>query len=113
MTDIVIEAGEAHGGDDIEVQNLVATVSGIRRYDDALQVQARFDEGDRLRFLAGQYARVQLPNGSVSESAIASCPCEERRLEFHVCDQTPADFRAVRESQAERRRHADHPRSDG
>lgn len=93
VTDVVIEASEARGSDDVDVQNLVAKVTRIRRYDDALLVQARFDEGNRLRFLAGQYARVQLPNGAVSETAIASCPCDERRLEFHFCDQTPADFR--------------------
>jgi CDP-4-dehydro-6-deoxyglucose reductase len=92
VTDIVIEAAEAMSSDDIELQNLTVTVSNVKRFDDAVLVQVRYQGGQRLRFLAGQYARVQLPNGAMAETAIAICPCDERRLEFHFCDQAPKDF---------------------
>lgn len=38
----------------------------------------------RMRFLAGQRLRVGI-DGLVAELPVASCPCEERRIELHVC----------------------------
>ena len=38
----------------------------------------------RLRFLAGQYMRVFDDEQRSHEYAIASCPCDEKHIEFHV-----------------------------
>lgn len=63
--------------------------------------------GERLRFRAGQYARLS-GAGATLDCAIASCPCEERTLEFHLPD-------AAREALACRvgaRLRADAPHGD-
>jgi CDP-4-dehydro-6-deoxyglucose reductase len=38
----------------------------------------------RLRFLAGQYATLQLGKSLSADLPIASCPCDDRNLQFHV-----------------------------
>lgn len=84
VTDIVVEAAEAGGSEDIPAQKITTRIQKITRYGDTLVLQARFGDGERLHFLAGQYAQVQLADGSSTDSAIASCPCDERSLEFHL-----------------------------
>lgn len=84
VTDVVIEAAEATRSDDIPAQTITARVYKVTHSGDTVVVQARFGDGERLHFLAGQYAQVQLVDGSSSDSAIASCPCDERNLEFHL-----------------------------
>ena len=39
---------------------------------------------ERLRFLAGQRAVLVLGSSLATQLSIASCPCEDRHLEFHV-----------------------------
>jgi CDP-4-dehydro-6-deoxyglucose reductase len=39
---------------------------------------------NRLRFLAGQSASLALPDGSAASLPVASCPCDERNLHFHI-----------------------------
>jgi CDP-4-dehydro-6-deoxyglucose reductase len=39
---------------------------------------------NRLRFLAGQSVRLSLGEGAAASFPVASCPCDERNLHFHV-----------------------------
>ena len=68
----------------IPLQRLQAKVrSAELEGPDLLRLRLRPPRRERLRFLAGQYARLRL-GGAEAEAAIASCPCEERHLDFHL-----------------------------
>ena len=92
VTDVVLEADEARSSDDITGQTIKSQIYKISRHEDAIVVQAKLGNGERLRFLAGQYARIQLADGSEADCAIASCPCDERSLEFHLSEQANTEF---------------------
>lgn len=84
LTDLVLEASVARFADDIPLQSITAQV---RRMDplsaDMMLLELLTPRTNRLRFLAGQSAQVVL-GGAQATWPIASCPCEERRLQFHV-----------------------------
>jgi len=84
LTDLVLEAKVARFADDIPLQSITAHV---RRMDplsaDVMLLELLSPRTNRLRFLAGQSAQVEL-GGATATWPIASCPCEERRLQFHV-----------------------------
>ncbi len=84
LTDLVLEASVARFADDIPQQSITAQV---RKMDDlspeVMLLELLTPRTNRLRFLAGQSAQVAL-GGAQATWPIASCPCEERRLQFHV-----------------------------
>jgi len=85
VLDLEIEAREAHGAADMPLQSIEAKVKAI----DALAQDMRLlhlqtPRSNRLRFLAGQSVRLELPDGTGASYPIASCPCDERNLHFHV-----------------------------
>ena len=85
VTDLVIEAPEAGGAHDIPLQHIVPRVKALQRLnDDTLLLHLQTPRTNRLRFLAGQYATLKLPDGTHADSPIASCPCDDRNLQFHV-----------------------------
>ena len=84
QSDVVIDADFATGPADIPVQTLRVKVRKIERVDNELAIiTTQVPRTARLRFLAGQYMRVSHEQGS-QDYAIASCPCDDKRLEFHV-----------------------------
>lgn len=86
VTDLVIEAHEAGGVDDIPLQRVAARVKRVAPLDDEMMlVHLQTPRTNRLRFLAGQYVTLGLANNSiVADHPVASCPCDDRNLEFHV-----------------------------
>lgn len=69
---------------EIPLQRLQAKVRSMELHGpDLMRLRLRPPRAARLRFLAGQYARLRL-GGAEAEAAIASCPCEERHLDFHL-----------------------------
>jgi CDP-4-dehydro-6-deoxyglucose reductase len=83
VNDVVIEASVA-GARDIPVQQLVAKVKSVERFNPqmaALHILA--PRSQRLRFLGGQSIRVSV-NGVSGRYAIASCPCEDRHIEVQI-----------------------------
>lgn len=84
LTDMVIEAAVAHGAAEIPRQSIVAHARRMDPLSDQVMLlELVMPRTNRLRFLAGQSAIVGL--GEMSATLpIASCPCEERRLHFHV-----------------------------
>jgi CDP-4-dehydro-6-deoxyglucose reductase len=83
--DLVIEAREAHGAADMPLQNIdarVKTVSPIA--DDMRLLHLQTPRSNRLRFLAGQSVSLALPGGPSASYSVASCPCDERNLQFHI-----------------------------
>ena len=83
--DLVIEAREAHGAADMPLQNIearVKTVSPIA--DDMRLLHLQTPRSNRLRFLAGQSVSLALSGGPSASYSVASCPCDERNLQFHI-----------------------------
>lgn len=84
-TDVVIEAVEAGGSTDIPLQRIDARVKKLSRVNDRVGViTVQTPRTNRLRFLAGQSARLQFSDGTFTDLPIASCPCEDRNIEFHI-----------------------------
>jgi len=85
QTDVVIDADVAANVADIPVQDLRVKIRKIDRISDELAIiTTQVPRTVRLRFIAGQYMRVCDDQGRFCDYAIASCPCDEKRLEFHV-----------------------------
>jgi CDP-4-dehydro-6-deoxyglucose reductase, E3 len=92
VTDLVIETLEAAGPADIPAQELVATVRAIQPLGGGaaaktLLLHLQTPRSNRLRFLAGQSVTLGARIGQHDFTAtwpIASCPCDDRNLHFHV-----------------------------
>jgi len=85
QSDIVIEADVATRVSDIPTQELRVKVRKIDSISDDLAIiTMQVPRSVRLRFMAGQYMRVYDDQQRTHEYAIASCPCDEKRIEFHV-----------------------------
>lgn len=85
VTDLVIDANVALCPDDIVEQKLSGEVRAIEHPTSEVAVlHIKTPPSHRLRFLAGQRARVSVGGSLAHELPIASCPCEDRHLEFHV-----------------------------
>ncbi|MGB5261549.1 MAG: 2Fe-2S iron-sulfur cluster-binding protein [Gammaproteobacteria bacterium] len=85
VTDVVIEADEAHGSYDIPTQEIEIRIRKIERIDDrVIFLQARTPRTRRLRFLAGQQLSLQIDGLPKQDHFIASCPCDDMNLQFHI-----------------------------
>jgi CDP-4-dehydro-6-deoxyglucose reductase len=85
VTDLVVEAAEAAGPADIRPQRMVARVKGLQYPgDDLVLLHLRTPPESRLRFLAGQRVMLTFDSDLSMELPVASCPCDERNLHFHV-----------------------------
>jgi CDP-4-dehydro-6-deoxyglucose reductase len=84
-TDLVIEAREAHGAADMPLQTIDARVKAVSPMgEDMRLLHLQTPRSNRLRFLAGQSVRLALGAGAAASFPVASCPCDERNLHFHV-----------------------------
>lgn len=84
-TDLDIEAGEAHGVDDIPVQTLETQVAKLERpMEDVMVLHLRTPRSSTLRFLAGQHVTLHFDGMPPRNKSIASCPCNGMVLQFHV-----------------------------
>jgi CDP-4-dehydro-6-deoxyglucose reductase len=52
--------------------------------DEVRLLHLQTPRSNRLRFLAGQSASLALPDGSSASLPVASCPCDDRNLQFHI-----------------------------
>lgn len=84
-TDLVLEAGEARDPQDIPLQHIAARVRRLEPLSERVSLlHVQTPRTHRLRFLAGQSVRVTLGSAPPRELPIASCPCDDRNLQFHV-----------------------------
>lgn len=82
--DLVIEALESAEPGDIAQQQIVAQVKAMQAVgDDLMLLHLQTPRSNRLRFLAGQSLTLTAGDAS-AQLPIASCPCDERNLHFHV-----------------------------
>ena len=85
VTDLVIEAAVAGGVQDIPFQQISASVKSITPLTaDMALLHLQTPRTNRLRFLAGQSVSLILGKSLRAELAIASCPCDDRNILFHV-----------------------------
>jgi CDP-4-dehydro-6-deoxyglucose reductase len=85
LTDVVIEAREAHGAGDMPLQTIEARVKAVSHIAaDMRMLHLQTPRTNRLRFLAGQSVTLALADGASGAYPVASCPCDERNLQFHV-----------------------------
>lgn len=85
ISDLVLEAEVAQSPHDVPVQQISGVIRAVDRPSEAVAaIHVRTPPHDRLRFLAGQRAVLTLGGSLAMELPIASCPCEDRHLEFHV-----------------------------
>ncbi|MFP4610076.1 MAG: 2Fe-2S iron-sulfur cluster-binding protein [Thiohalophilus sp.] len=85
VTDIVLEADEALDEEDIEEQTVPAYIKKINHLSDTLAiVSLNTVRRNRLRFLSGQKVLLGNEHGDNNWYHIASCPCDDRSLQFHI-----------------------------
>ena len=85
VSDVVLEADEAQGTADIPAQTIPLRLKRIERPNaDILIVSTRTPRTSRLRFLAGQRATLRLDQIGSGFYPIASCPCDDMNLQFHI-----------------------------
>jgi len=85
LTDLVIEAREAHGAADMPLQSIDARVKSVSPLGDEVRLlHLQTPRSNRLRFLAGQSVSLSLAEGVSASLPVASCPCDDRNLQFHV-----------------------------
>jgi CDP-4-dehydro-6-deoxyglucose reductase len=85
LTDLVMEASEAHGAADMPLQTIDARVKAVSPLgEDVRLLHLQTPRSNRLRFLAGQSVTLALPDGAGATLPVASCPCDDRNLQFHV-----------------------------
>jgi CDP-4-dehydro-6-deoxyglucose reductase len=88
VSDVVVETLEARGPADIPEQTVLATVRATAALaPDVRLLHLQTPRSNRLRFLAGQSVTlgVAAAGGDLTQALpLASCPCDERNLHFHV-----------------------------
>jgi CDP-4-dehydro-6-deoxyglucose reductase len=86
--EIVIETLEARGPREIPEQEIPVRVRAVQPLaGDTLLLHLQTPRTSRLRFLAGQSVTLYGGAGGVDAQAtypVASCPCDDRNLHFHV-----------------------------
>lgn len=93
VVDLVIEAREAHGAFDMPLQSIGARVKSVTPLGDEVRLlHLQTPRTHRLRFLAGQSVMLSLPDGPTGSYPVASCPCDDRNLQFHVRRLESDDF---------------------
>ncbi len=84
-SDMVIEASEAAGVEDIPMQDLDTVVSKLEKLSaDILVLHLRTPRSSTLRFLAGQHVTLHIGELPPRNKSVASCPCNGMVLQFHI-----------------------------
>lgn len=85
VTDVVINVSETASPDEIPQQLIRASVKTRSSPTAQMMVlRLQLPAAARMRFLAGQSLTLQLADGSSADLPVASCPCDESTLEFHL-----------------------------
>jgi len=86
-SELTLETLEAAGPADIPQQQIVTTVRALRPLaPDTMLLHLQTPRSHRLRFLAGQWVTLGLADGEDvhAQHSIASCPCDDRNLQFFI-----------------------------
>ncbi len=89
VSDVTLEAPVAGSVQDIPFQQIEAKVKMSGHIsDDILLLHLQTPRTHRLRFLAGQRVTLRVGQSFSSQLSIASCPCDDRNVLFHIQRQT-------------------------
>jgi len=89
VSDVVIEAAVANSVQDIPFQQIGAHTKAMGHItDDMILLHLQTPRTQRLRFLAGQSVTLRVGQSYSAELPVASCPCDDRNLLFHIGRQT-------------------------
>jgi CDP-4-dehydro-6-deoxyglucose reductase len=84
-SDLVINAPEVEGLQDIEVRILPCKVDRLERMThDVVRLQLKLPDNQRLQFMAGQYLDVILSDGRKRAFSIANAPHDDAFIELHI-----------------------------
>ena len=84
---------ELGSADEIPLQQIETRVFKLQLLaPQVLSVMLKTPRSQALNFLAGQKVRVQWSDSLVRDKALASCPCDGRKLEIHVRKRLNDDF---------------------
>lgn len=85
VTDVVLEADEAEGFYDIPDQQIPIRIRKIDHPNNEIAIiSAKTPRTKRLRFLAGQRAKLSIESIGSANYSIASCPCDDMNIQFHI-----------------------------
>jgi len=91
ITDIELETREVRNPADIPRQTLTGEVCKLQRpNDDMALLHVKTQSRQRLHFLAGQYVSLSIGDAPPGQFSVASCPCEEIYLQFHITRAAPS-----------------------
>jgi len=100
VSDVVVEALEADSPADLPDQQIVARVKRVALLDERTRLlHVQTPRTQRLRFFAGQSVTLGVAGGTADfggDYPIASCPCDDRNLLFHVAERDDDDEFAQR-----------------
>jgi CDP-4-dehydro-6-deoxyglucose reductase len=89
VSDVVIEAAVAGSVQDIPFQQISAKVKNIGHItDDMVLLHLQTPRTQRLRFFAGQGVTLRVGQSFSADLPIASCPCDDRNVLFHISRQS-------------------------
>lgn len=115
VTDLVLEAAEAIGADDIPLQSVDAVLKKIHPLkSNMLELHLRTPRSQMLRFMAGQYVTLTVDEEMV-DCYLASCPCDGMHLVFYMRDEPDAPFiQALQQdkTQGQRKVHLEGPKGN-
>ena len=90
VTDVVIQAREAGTENDIPPQKIETKIRKIELPAKNIAVlTVKTPRTQRMRFLAGQSATLMFDGGLKKEFPIASCPCDDMNIQFHIPNSVP------------------------
>ena len=85
VSDLLVEAQVDKSAEDIAIQQLRVKVRKLQRVSkDLLIMQVRMPRSERFKFLAGQSLTLKIAGVGEFDYSIASCPCDDRQMEFHI-----------------------------
>jgi CDP-4-dehydro-6-deoxyglucose reductase len=95
VTDVVLEAPEAHGAKEIPQQEITAKVKSVNIVNDNVAlIHLKTPRTNRLRFLAGQHVLLGGNDIPAANHSISSCPCDDMNLHFQVPVTSGSEFSA-------------------
>ena len=84
---IEVEADVTQGPEDIPAQRIEVRIRALDRLDpQIIRLHVQTPRSQRLRFISGQSVTLATATGDSCTMPIASCPCDDRNILFHVPD---------------------------
>ena len=85
VSDLEVAANVTQSPSDIPVQEIETKVKSVEYLDpQVIRLHVQTPRSQRLRFISGQSVTLSIGEDIQTSLPIASCPCDDRNLHFHV-----------------------------